>query len=200
MRVALSVREGKVSSVLLLRRLRSGSRKNAHYAAFREVGRVIRTIQLLRYLSDPQMRRRVTAATNKVEAYNGFSEWVRFGNRGVITDNDPVEQEKAVKFNALLTDCLIFHNTLDIAEVVRQLQSEGWKAEPEDLAEVSPYLTEKIMRFGEYSTHELDLPSRRHTSRTSTSTSPGSARRTAASYCPESAPAVCVTASRTSPK
>lgn len=82
---------------------------------------------------------------------------MRFGNRGVITDNDPVEQEKAVKFNALLSNCLIFHNTLDIAQAVRELQAEGWKVEPEDLAEVSPYLTEKIMRFGEYSTHELDL-------------------------------------------
>jgi hypothetical protein len=30
------------------------------------------------------MRRRVTAATNKVEAYNGFFEWLHFGNRGVI--------------------------------------------------------------------------------------------------------------------
>lgn len=105
---------------------------------------VIRTVQLLRYLTDPQMRRRVTAATNKVEAYNGFSEWVRFGNRGVITDNDPVEQEKAVKFNALLTNCLTFRSTLDIAEAVRALQAEGWKVGPEDLAEVSSYLTERI--------------------------------------------------------
>jgi hypothetical protein len=70
---------------------------------------------------------------------------------------DGVEQEKAVKFSALLTNCLIFHNTLDIAQAVRELQAEGWKVEPEDLAEVSPYLTEEIMRFGEYSTHELDL-------------------------------------------
>ncbi|MET7861451.1 Tn3 family transposase [Streptomyces sp. NPDC005318] len=52
----------------------------------------------------------------------------------------------------------MFHNTLDIAQAVRDLQAEGWKIDPEDLAEVSPYLTEKIMRFGEYSTHELDLP------------------------------------------
>ncbi|MGW6504739.1 hypothetical protein [Nonomuraea angiospora] len=37
------------------------------------------------------------------------------------------------------------------------LQAEGWKIEPEDLAEVSPYLTEPIMRFGEYSTHELAI-------------------------------------------
>ncbi|MFF4389913.1 Tn3 family transposase [Streptomyces sp. NPDC001552] len=38
--------------------LRSGSRKNATYAAFREVGRVTRTVQLLRYLSDAPPRRR----------------------------------------------------------------------------------------------------------------------------------------------
>ncbi|MGW1617015.1 Tn3 family transposase, partial [Streptomyces sp. NPDC002285] len=123
----------------------------------REVGRVIRTVQLLRYLSDPALRRRVTAATNKTEAFNGFSQWLGFGNRGVIADNDPVEQEKAMKFNALLTNAVIFHNALDIAEIVRQLLEEGWTIEPEDLAHISPYLTEHINRFGEYSTHELGI-------------------------------------------
>ncbi|MEU8433859.1 Tn3 family transposase [Streptomyces sp. NPDC029216] len=141
----------------LLKRLRSGSRKNATYTAFREVGRVIGTVQLLRYLSDAPLRRRVTAATNKVEAFNGFAQWLGFGNRGVNADNDPVEQEKAMKFNALLTNAVVFHNALDIAEVVRQLLEEGWEIGPEDLAHVSPYLTEHINRFGEYSTHELGL-------------------------------------------
>ncbi|GAA1916503.1 hypothetical protein [Streptantibioticus ferralitis] len=37
------------------------------------------------------------------------------------------------------------------------LPRRSWKIDPEDLAEVSPYLTKKIMRFGEYSTLELDL-------------------------------------------
>ncbi|MGW2156993.1 Tn3 family transposase [Nonomuraea sp. NPDC001699] len=90
-------------------------------------------------------------------AYNGFAEWLHFGQRRVIADNDPIEREKAMKFNSLLTNCVIFHNTLDLADVVRQLQAEGWKIDPEDLAEVSPYLTEHIMRFGEYSTHELAI-------------------------------------------
>lgn len=48
MRAAVSVREGAISSMLLLRRLRAGSRKNATCTAFREVGRIIRTVQLLR--------------------------------------------------------------------------------------------------------------------------------------------------------
>ncbi|MFB7558827.1 Tn3 family transposase [Streptomyces brevispora] len=155
--MAISVREGAISSSTLLKRLRSGSRKNATYTAFREVGRVIRTAALLRYLSDAPLRRRVTAATNKVEAFNGFCQWLGFGNGGVIADNDPVEQEKAMKFNALLTNAVVFHNALDIAEIVRQLLEEGWEIDPEELAHISPYLTEHINRFGEYPTHELGI-------------------------------------------
>ncbi|WP_189327670.1 Tn3 family transposase, partial [Streptomyces flaveus] len=34
---------------------------------------------------------------------------------------------------------------------------EGWEIDPEDLAHISPYLTEHIKRFGEYSTHELGI-------------------------------------------
>jgi hypothetical protein len=118
---------------------------------------VIRTVQLLRYLSDAPLRRRVTAATNKVESFNRFSQWVGFGNQGVLADNDPIEQEKAMKFNALLTNAVIFHNAPDITEIIRQLLEEGWQIDPEDLAHISPYLTEHIKRFGEYSTHELGI-------------------------------------------
>ncbi len=52
---------------------------------------------------------------------------------------------------------VIFHNALDIAEIVRQLLEEGWQIEPKDLAQISPYLTEHINRFGEYPTHELGI-------------------------------------------
>ncbi|MEU6708156.1 Tn3 family transposase [Streptomyces wuyuanensis] len=62
-----------------------------------------------------------------------------------------------MKFNALLTNAVIFHNALDIAEIVRQLLEESWTIEPEDLAHISPYLTERINRFGEYSTHDLGI-------------------------------------------
>ncbi|WP_181009219.1 Tn3 family transposase [Streptomyces sp. SM11] len=141
------------------------SKENATYAVFREVGRVIRTVQLLRYLCDPALRRRVTAATNNKEAFNGFSQWIGFGNRGVIVDNDPVEQEKAMKFNVLLTNVVIFHNALDIAEIVRQLLEEGWTTEQDDLARISPYPTEHINRFGEYSTHELGIQSEAYDSK-----------------------------------
>ncbi|MFJ6214172.1 Tn3 family transposase [Streptomyces sp. NPDC092296] len=52
---------------------------------------------------------------------------------------------------------MIFHNTLDIADVVRRLQAEGRVVDPLDLAQMSPYVTEQIKRFGEYCTHELGI-------------------------------------------
>ncbi|WP_316783598.1 hypothetical protein [Streptomyces sasae] len=52
---------------------------------------------------------------------------------------------------------MIFHDALDIAEIVRRLLEECWTADPEDLARISSYLTEGINRFGEYSTYELGV-------------------------------------------
>ena len=46
----------------------------------------------------------MTAATNEVESFNRFCQWMGFGHRGVIAGNDPVEQEKTMKFNTLLTN------------------------------------------------------------------------------------------------
>jgi TnpA family transposase len=157
MRVVLSIQEGKISSATLLRRLSTYSRRNNFYKAFREVGRVIRTVQLLRFLSDPQLRRRTTAETNKVESYNRFSSWCRFGNAGVIADNDPDEQEKILKFSTLLTNAVIFHTTLDMMTAIRELVAEGWEITMEDLAVLSPYLTARIQRFGVYATDEVAL-------------------------------------------
>jgi hypothetical protein len=121
------------------------------------VGRAVATVQLLRFISDPSLRRRVTAATNKVESFNNFTDWLAFCNGGVIAENDPVEQEKAVKLTSLLANCVIFHTTPDLMEVVRELQAEGWQITGEDLASISPYLTDHIMRFGAYATTELTV-------------------------------------------
>ncbi|KWT58911.1 hypothetical protein ADL21_25890 [Streptomyces albus subsp. albus] len=62
-----------------------------------------------------------------------------------------------MKRTALLTNAVIFHDALDITEIVRQLLEESWTIEPDDLARISPYLTERLDRFGEYRTHELGV-------------------------------------------
>jgi TnpA family transposase len=114
MRVALSVKQGTVSSVTLLRRLNNRSRKNQIYQAFREVGRAVRTTVLPRYLSDPALREQIQKATNKAEAYNGFTKWLHFGNAGWLASRDPELQDKAVKFLDPLASSVVFSTTIDM--------------------------------------------------------------------------------------
>jgi hypothetical protein len=117
-----------------------------------------RTITLLRFISEPGLREEITAATNKVEAYNGFSAWLRFGH-DAIERNDPAEQEKIIKFNSLLANCVIFHTALDMTAVLRQLADEGRDiTPPRPRWHLSPYITERIKRFGEYATDGLTIP------------------------------------------
>jgi TnpA family transposase len=150
LRVVLSIKAGKISSSTLLRKLGNYSRKNRLYQAFRELGRVVRTAFLLSYISDIELRDQITATTNKVEAYNGFSKWLFFGGEGIIADNDPEEQEKVIKYNDLVANAVIFHNVVDQTRILRELKQEGFPVNREDVATLSPYVTTHIKRFGDY--------------------------------------------------
>jgi TnpA family transposase len=150
LQVALSVKAGKISSAQLLRRLSSYSRRNRLYQVFQELGRVVRTVFLLEYLSNARLREQITATTNKVEAYNGFAKWLNFGGQGVIDTLDPVEQEKHLKYNHLVANAAAIQNVIDLTRAVRELQADGYMVRREDLAQLSPYQTRRLKRFGDY--------------------------------------------------
>ncbi len=150
LRVAVSIRAGRITAATILRRLGTYSRKNKLYLAFRELGRVVRTGFLLRYLADTELRATIQAATNKSEQLNRFLKWVFFGGEGIITENSRDEQRKVIKYNHLVANCLIFHNVGSLTHVIRQLQDEGEDVPETALARISPYLTEHINRFGDY--------------------------------------------------
>ncbi|EEL03039.1 putative transposase [Bacillus mycoides NBRC 101238 = DSM 11821] len=54
--VVVSIKMGKILPSTLLRKLSSNSKKNRLYQAFRKLGRVIRTIFLLQYISDMKLQ------------------------------------------------------------------------------------------------------------------------------------------------
>ncbi|MFD8229874.1 Tn3 family transposase [Streptomyces massasporeus] len=155
MQVALSVKQGTVSSVTLLRRLNNRSRKNQVDQAFHEVGRAVRSVVLLRYLSDPALREQIQKATNKAEAYNGFTKWLHFGNAGWLASRDPELQAKAVKFLDLLASSVVFSTTTDMTQSLSRMAREGWTLNASDLAVLSPYRRENVLRFGDYTTDHL---------------------------------------------
>jgi TnpA family transposase len=65
LRVAVSIKAGRVRPSTILSRLSTYSRKNKLYFAFRELGRVVRTIFLLKFLSSLELRHRIHSPFQK---------------------------------------------------------------------------------------------------------------------------------------
>lgn len=163
LRTAISIRENRLSSLTLLRRLGNHFRKNRLYRAFRELGRAIRTVTLLRCLSKPGLREQITQVTNRNEAFHAFADWLMFGGK-LIGHNDPDHEEKVVKFNELIADCVIYSTACDITDAANDIAAEGRPVDLDDLATVSPYITNTVRRFGNW-TLDLTPPDQNPTTR-----------------------------------
>jgi TnpA family transposase len=155
--IVLSIQAGRVMPSMLLRKLGTYSRKSLLYRAFRELGRVERTLFLLRFISSMDTRRTIRAETTKVESYNDFLDWVSFGGP-VIRSGDPVEQEKQLKYASLVANAVMLSNVTDMTGVLASMAKDGHRVTPELVACLSPYTREHIRRFGQYALDMDDLP------------------------------------------
>ncbi len=149
MQVILSIQAGKILPSTLLRKLGSHSRQNKLNRAFRELGRVTRTLFLLRYISEANFRQSIRAETTKVESYNDFLDWIGFGGP-ILKSGDPIEETKQVKYMDLVANTIMLHNVSDLTDVLTSMSAEGWPLTKDLLGRLSPYMREHIRRFGQY--------------------------------------------------
>ena len=68
----------------------------------------------MNYIGDGELRSTIQAATNKSEGFNCFTKWVLFGGDGIISENNRDEQRKIIKYNHLVSNCIIFYNVFHI--------------------------------------------------------------------------------------
>jgi TnpA family transposase len=158
LRVTVSIRSGVIRPSDILRRLGSYSRKNKLYFALRELGRVVRTMFLLQYISDLDLRQAIQSATNKSERFNEFVQWISFGSDSVIAENVRDEQRKFIKYNHLVANILAFYNLVSMTKAIDQLKAQGQGISKEVLAVLSPYQTSHINRFGQYQLNSRRAP------------------------------------------
>jgi TnpA family transposase len=157
LQVGLSIQAGRVMPSMLLRKLGSYNRNSLLYRAFRELGRVERTLFLLRYISNTEIRRIIRAETTKIEAYNDFLDWVCFGGP-VVKSGDPVEQEKQLKYASLVANTVMLSNVADLTDVLSAMAADGLPVTAELVARISPHIREQIRRFGRFALDMADLP------------------------------------------
>ncbi|EAD3376956.1 Tn3 family transposase, partial [Listeria monocytogenes] len=92
LRLAHSIREGRVSGSLIMGKLGSYARQNKIATALREIGRIEKTIFILDYITNEALRRRIHRGLNKGEAMNGLARALFFGKRGEFRERGIQDQ------------------------------------------------------------------------------------------------------------
>ncbi len=60
-----------------------------------------------------------------------------------------------MKYNQLLSNCLIFYIVAAMSRVLADLRQEGYPVDADAVAALSPYITTHLTRFGRYITTHL---------------------------------------------
>jgi TnpA family transposase len=144
------VRTGVVSASLMLRRLGAYPRQNGLALALREVGRIQRTLLVLDWLGDPQLRRRATAELNKGEARNALARAVCFHRLGRMRDRGAEAQQHRASGLALVTAAIVLWNTVYLGRALDALRRDGIPVSQAVLAHLAPLGWRHINLTGDY--------------------------------------------------
>ena len=140
----------RVSAAISARTITSYPRQNELAVALRETGRVERTLFMIDWILDADLRRRVQAGLNKGEAHHALKRAVSFHRRGEIRDRTSEGQHYRIAGMNLLAAAIIYWNTLKLGEVVGELSATGSLIPAGLLSHVSPLGWEHVNLTGEY--------------------------------------------------
>ncbi|MBU3071380.1 Tn3 family transposase [Aestuariicella sp. G3-2] len=151
LRIAGSLRTGKIGAVELIKTLLSSKRPSALAKAIAEVGKANKTIHGLRYLRDKKYRRIILSQLNRGESRHTLARTIFYGRRGELRRPYKEGQEDQLGALGLVLNIVVLWNTLYIEAVLQYLKANGHKINREDVAQLSPLGQEHLHVLGRYS-------------------------------------------------
>ena len=109
----------------ILKRLSSYSKQNPLYKAIKEVGRIYKTIFLLKYYDEVHLRQNIEKQLNRVELSHLFAKTVFFGNNRELKYATKDEQEIAIGCRNLIQSAIILWNYLFVSEKLSQITNHA---------------------------------------------------------------------------
>lgn len=122
LRLAHSIREGRVSGSLMMGKLGSYARQNKIATALREIGRIEKTIFILDYITNETLRRRVHRGLNKGEAMNGLARALFFGKRGEFRERGIQDQLQRASALNIIINAISVWNTVYLGEATKEFK------------------------------------------------------------------------------
>jgi len=146
----ISLKNNVAPAHLVLQKLaiRSGSDRVAK--ALLELGRLIKTIYILHYISKPELRRKVQLQLNRGKSRHYLARHIFFANQGEFKTGDYQEIMNIASCLSLLSNAVLLWNTPRIYRIVQDLRKSGIVVDDDDLRRTSPLMFKHLIVHGIY--------------------------------------------------
>jgi TnpA family transposase len=149
-KVSASLKNRLAPAHEIIRRIGKGTPSDRLSKAFTQLGRLVKTDYILRYLTTPALRQKVQRQLNKGEHRHGLSRWLFFANQGKFQTGDYEEIMNKASCLSLVSNAVLYWNTVIISEIIHQLEASGKKIEKEWLSHISLLLFKHVIPMGTY--------------------------------------------------
>ena len=150
LRLAGSLKLGIVCAAGLTPTLQMNDRPTRLARALQELGRLVKTLYLLRFIDDESYRRRILVQLNRGEGRHQLARVIFLGKRGELRRHYRAGQEDQLGALGLVVNLIVLWNTIYMDAAMNQLSAEGNEAQPEDIARLSPLGHKHVNMFGRY--------------------------------------------------
>lgn len=151
LRLAHSISEGKVTASLIMGKLGSYARQNALATTLREMGRIEKTIFILDYITNENLRRQIQRGLNKGgEAMNALARAIFFGKHGEFRERELEDQLQRASALNILINAISIWNTTYLQKAINYLRETNEEVDESLIKHISPLAWEHINFLGDY--------------------------------------------------
>lgn len=147
-RIVASLKNGLALAHVIIQKL--ANRTDNVSKAIRAFGRIIKSIYILRYIADQELRHTVHLHLNHGESRHQLAKKLFFLNRGAFKTSDYEEIMNKASCLSLVSNAVLVWNTHHIQQIVDELRAEGYDIPSEHLQKISPLMFKHIQIYGTY--------------------------------------------------
>ena len=150
LRLAGSLKLGVVRAAGLTRVLQTNDRPTRLARALQELGRLVKSLYLLRFIDDESYRRRILVQLNRGEGRHQLARVIFHGKRGELRQRYREGQEDQLGALGIAVNLAVLWNTIYMNAVLDRMRAEGHEVRPADVARLSPLGFKHINMLGRY--------------------------------------------------
>jgi len=122
--------------------------------ALTALGRALKSLYLLRYIHDIELRGRMQLQLNRGERRHQLARRLFFANQGAFQIGDYEEIMNKATCLSLLSNAVVVWNTVQMTRIIDQLRAGGERITDEELARISPFAFAHVIPNGTYFTRQ----------------------------------------------